>query len=114
MHVYVRVRVCTHKWKPDVKDTCFPQLLSTVCFFFNMHGGCTHVHMCVGVHVMQCVCAMYLCMQRLEVGILVFLDHFPPYALIWFSHLNPKLANRLVWLASLLSSASVSNSQALA
>lgn len=108
MHVYVRVHVCTdtcaHKWKPDVKDRCSCQLLSTLwVFFFNMHRGCTHVQMC-GVHVMQFACTMYLCMQRPEACILVFLGHFPPYALIWISHLNPELASQLVWLASLLPS----------
>lgn len=56
---------------------------------------------CVGVHVMQCVCTVCLCAQRPEVGPLVFLEHFPAYALIQISHWNP-VNQPAVWLASLL------------
>lgn len=114
MPEYVRVHVCTHTCPHTCRSPTFPTITFYLMVILLHAWGCTHVQTCVGVHVMQCVCAMCLCVQRPEVGTLVFLDHFPPYALIQISRLNPKLANRLAWLASLLLSFPVSHSHALA
>lgn len=117
-HACVCACACVHMHVHIHEEGCQEEMLPSIAFylvyFFTCMGGCTHVQTCVGVHVMKCMCAMCLCVRRPGVGTLVFLDHFPPYALIWISNLNSKLANWLVWLASLLLRSPVSNCHALA
>lgn len=111
MQVCIHVCVCTYMptymWKLNVKDRCLPELLSSLCLFFTCVGG-THKFKHVWVYMSQSVCLLcaYVCRgQRLA---------RLSYALIWNSHLNPELANRLVWLASLLLRFPVSQPHALA